>query len=267
MRKESNPKIKELRQHIAKVRDELWNLLDEYYYYTNIVYSQIMFEYDSIFGDIEEQIQEKDKLVRELEYKIHNLSNKTNRTKPNFNYHPKNNSIYNSNGNSAENNGYPTYYIPNCKVNEVYEAQQLYRQIVKKLHPDIAGITPVFERFWNNIQDSYKNTDVQRLRIFYQTIVNDPIKKDIPDESREETALRTELKDLEYNLNKLKNRIKQLQEQEPYVFKEKLKDKIWVATRKQKLMLKLFHMDNEILNRKKILRNLAVTNPNFENAI
>jgi len=260
MRKESNPKIQELKQLIAKVRNQLWDLLDEYYYYTNIVYSQIMFEYDSIFGDIEEQIQEKDKLARELEYKIHYLSNNKKANKN------KIQTSHNSNVNGAQKYGNSNYYVPNCKVNEEYEAQQLYRQIVKKLHPDVAGITPEFERFWNNIQDSYKNSDVQRLRIFYQTIVNDPLNKDLSDSTREETALKTELKDLEYNLNKLKIRLKQLQDQEPYIFKDKLKDKIWVATRKQKLMLKLFHIDNEILNRKRILRNLAVTNPNFDNA-
>ena len=258
MRKESNPKIRELKQLIAKVRNELWDLLDEYYYYTNVLYTQIMFEYDSIFGDIEEQIQEKDRLARELEYKIHYLSNKKT-TRGNSN--PVN---YNLNGNNTFKNGQSTYYVPNCKVNEEYEAQQLYRQIVKKLHPDVAGITPEFNRFWNNIQDSYKNTDVQRLRIFYQTIVNDPLNKEISDSSREEIALKTELKDLEYNLNKLKSRLKQLQDQEPYIFKEKLKDRIWVATRKQKLMLKLFQIDNEILNRKKILRNLSANNLNYE---
>lgn len=255
MKKENNPKIDELKQTIAKIKNDLWNLLDEYYYYTNIVYSQIMFEYDSIFGEIEEQIQERDKLAKELEYKIIALSTKRQR---------KSNTALKAN---TKPNGKSHYYVPNCKINEEYEAQQLYRQIVKKLHPDVAGITPEFNRFWNNIQDSYKSTDVQRLRIFYQTIVNDPLEKEIADHNREETALRTELKDLEYNLNKLKNRLKQIQDQEPYVFKDKLKDRIWIATRKQKLMLKLFQIDNEILNRKKTLRNLAANNISYETAV
>ena len=262
MKKESNPRIEELKQVIANIKNDLWNLLDEYYYYTNIVHSQIMFEYDSIFGEIEEQIQEKDKLAKELEYKIKSLSSQRKRT-------TQINQKFSSNDNHslATTKSTTTYYVPNCKVNEEYEAQQLYRQIVKKLHPDVAGITPEFNRFWNNIQDSYKTTDVQRLRIFYQTIVNKHETNSFNNQNREETALRTELKDLEYNLMKLKNRLKQIQNQEPYVFKEKLKDKIWIATRKQKLMLKLFQIDNEILSRKKTLRNLAANNISYETAV
>lgn len=260
MKKERNPRIEELKQVIANIKNELWNLLDEYYHYTNIVHSQIMFEYDSIFGEIEEQIQEKDKLAKELEHKIKSLSTQRKRT---THINPK----YQSSANNSYVNTKSAYFVPNCKVNEEYEAQQLYRQIVKKLHPDVAGITPEFNRFWNNIQDSYKTTDVQRLRIFYQTIVNNHDNHSFNNQNREETALRTELKDLEYNLMKLKNRLKQIQNQEPYVFKEKLKDKIWIATRKQKLMLKLFQIDNEILSRKKTLRNLAANNISYETAV
>lgn len=260
MKKENSPKIDELQQVIVKLKNDLWNLLDEYYYYTNIVYSQIMFEYDSIFGEIEEQIQERDKLAKELESKIKTLATKRSRK-------TDTNLKYNSNSNNSFPNGKSHYYVPNCKVNEEYEAQQLYRQIVKKLHPDVAGITPEFKRFWNNIQDSYKSTDVQRLRIFYQTIVNNPESSHSNNHNREETALRTEIQDLEFNLNKLKNRLKQIQNQEPYVFKEKLKDRIWIATRKQRLMLKLFQIDNEILNRKKVLRNLAANNISYETAV
>lgn len=260
MKKENNPKIDELQQVIVKLKNDLWNLLDEYYYYTNIVYTQIMFEYDSIFGEIEEQIQERDKLAKELESRIKTLSTKRSRK-------TDTNLKYNSNSNNSFPNGKSHYYVPNCKVNEEYEAQQLYRQIVKKLHPDVAGITPEFNRFWNNIQDSYKSMDVQRLRIFYQTIVNNPESSHASNHNREETALRTEIRDLEFNLNKLKNRLKQIQNQEPYVFKEKLKDRIWIATRKQRLMLKLFQIDNEILNRKKVLRNLAANNMSYETAV
>ena len=259
MKKENNPKIDELKQTIAKIKDDLWNLLDEYYYYTNIVHSQIMFEYDSIFGEIEEQIQERDKLAKELENKINSLSTKRSR-KTNLNHKNTANQL------NSFSNGKNHFLVPNCKVNEEYEAQQLYRQIVKKLHPDVAGITPEFNRFWNNIQDSYKTTDVQRLRIFYQTIVNNP-EENHTHNNREETALRTEIQDLEYNLNKLKNRLKQIQNQEPYIFKEKLKDRIWIATRKQRLMLKLFQIDNEILNRKKVLRNLAANNISYDTAV
>lgn len=258
MKKENNVRINELRQIISKIKNEIWNVLDEYYYYTNIVYSQIMFEYDSIFGEIEEQIKERDKLAKELESKISTLS--TKRTRRNF----SNDNYQNSKPNGKYPNGNFSYLVPNCKVNEEYEAKHLYRQIVKKLHPDVAGVTPEFNRFWNNIQDSYKNTDVQRLRVFYQTIVNPPEDKQFTDTNREEIALKTELQDLEYNLNRLKNRLKQIQNQEPYVFQEKLKDRIWIATRKQKLMLKLFQIDNEILNRKKVLRNLTASTQKYE---
>lgn len=259
MNHDTNAKINELKERISQLKNEIWNLLDEFYYYTNIVYSQIMFEYDSLFGDLEEQILERDKLVKELEFKINALSSKNNHKNHNFTK-PKSANNYEYITSKAISTNNQKYFVPNCKVNEQYEAQQLYRQIVKKLHPDVAGITPEFERFWNNIQDSYKNTDVQRLRIFYQTIVQDPTNKNIPDQSREIAALQMEIRDLEYNLQKLKTRLKNMLDQEPYIFRDKLKDKFWIAARKQKLMLKLFQIDNAILDRKRTLRNLAENN-------
>ncbi len=243
----TNGKILELREALLKQKHSLWDLLDEYYYITNIVYSQIMYEYEMIFGEIEEEIEEKDRLARELSSKIEFTNRKQNFSKSNV-----------TNSFSQQNNPNPnTEYIPNCNVNIKYEVTQLYRQLAKKLHPDLAGDTYEFRRFWHNIQDSYKQFDVQRLRMFYQTIVSDDIDAENENRRREEIALRTEIQDIQFNINKLKNRIANLKTQEPYVFKDKMNDRLWIVNRKQKLMLKLFHIDVEIINHQSKLRNLS----------
>lgn len=242
----SDGKTAELRETLLNLKHTLWDLLDEYYYLTNIVYSQIMYEYEMIFGEIEEEIAEKDRLARELSSKIENNSKKS--------VNNKYNSFRNSN---TQNTATNSDYVPNCNVNLKYEVTQLYHQLVKKLHPDLAGETYEFKRFWHNIQDSYKQSDVQRLRMFYQTIINDDLTNQIENHRKEEIALKTEIQDIQFNINKLKNRIANLQNQEPYVFKEKLNDRLWITNRKQKLMLKLFHIDIEIINQQSKLRNLS----------
>ncbi len=250
----TNGKTLELRETLLNLKHTLWDLLDEYYYLTNIVYSQIMYEYEMIFGDIEEEIEEKDRLARELSSKIENNSKKSIHNKYNNNYNNK----YNNFGNTNQQiDATKSNYVPNCNVNLKYEVTQLYHQLAKKLHPDLAGETYEFKRFWHNIQDSYKQSDVQRLRMFYQTIINDDFTNQTENRRKEEISLKTEIQDIQFNINKLKNRISNLKNQEPYVFKDKLNDKLWIANRKQKLMLKLFHIDIEIINHQSKLRNLS----------
>ncbi len=244
------PQIRALRKKLSETKEKLWNLLDEYYYLTNIEYSRIMYEYEMLFGELEEEINEKNTLFKELEQEIGKLSS---RRKMTYSYLNDEKSKYDKNINQEKVNNHYDSKIPSCPVNEKYEIQQIYRQIVKKLHPDISGNSNEYKRFWNNVQDSYKNADLLRLRLFYQTLVLDSQNKNISNPYYEEEALETEIKDLENNIQKLTKRIESLKQQEPYVFEKKMKDKFWISIQKKKLQLKINQIDKKISYHKKIL--------------
>lgn len=244
------PQLRALRKKLIATKEKLWDLLDEYYYLTNIEYSRIMYEYEMIFGELEEEIQEKNTLFKELEQKIGTFTARKNNSR-NFN---DNKYIDNSGFNNREKlNNYYNNQIPDCPVNDNYEIQQIYRQIVKKLHPDISGNSNEYQRFWNNVQDSYKNSDLLRLRLFYQTLVLNNQENHSTNPFYEEEAIETEIKDLENNIQKLAKRIEYLKQQEPYIFEKKLKDKFWISIQKKKLQLKINQIDKKISYHKKIL--------------
>jgi hypothetical protein len=244
------PQIRALRKKLSETKERLWNLLDEYYYLTNIEYSRIMYEYEMLFGELEEKIQEKNTLFKELEQKIGKLSSRKTSA---YAYYNDENRKNDRNINQEQCSNLYDSKIPNCPVNEKYEIQQIYRQIVKKLHPDIVGNSIEYNRFWNNVQDSYKNADLLRLRLFYQTLVLDNQNKNSTNPYYEEEALETEIKDLENNIQKLTKRIEYLKQQEPFIFEKKMKDKFWVSIQKKKLQLKINQIDKKISYHKKIL--------------
>jgi hypothetical protein len=264
----TTPKIRELRKKLNATKEILWNLLDEYYYLTNIEYSRLTYEYEMLFGELEEQINKKNNLINELNAKVQFLKNssRTTNDKQTFQTYTKlhfNKSLTNSPAEFNEDEDKPK--VPNCSVNEKYELQQLYRQLVKKIHPDIAGNSIEFQRFWNNIQDSYKSSDLLRMRIFYHTIVNSFDERHSSDNHREEIALTTELKELEQNVEKVKNRIYKLKLQEPFVLEHKLKDKFWISLQQKRLQLKLSQIDRKIKFQENILN--STNSINFEDKI
>ena len=192
--KSDNLTLVSLRIRLSHCRETLLNLLDYWHYMQSVVQPRIMFMYESIFGDIEYEMQNKSRIAAELERRVELLSLKVRRgetlnektiefinmvvtrefekNSEDYDY-TKNNyyQINNYNHKNNRNNGYTNYYNKAKKEWDLnFEAPRIYRMIVKKLHPDIAGESETFKKYWDNVQDAYKNNDIDRLILFKKTL-------------------------------------------------------------------------------------------------
>ncbi len=267
-KRKETPAIQEMKDQIEECRQELLNLLADWHYLKNILQPQLLFTYDSIFGDLEEELNNKSFIASELDRRVEVLSIKIRRgeklTEKTINFLNmfvgrdviQNSNEFNNHYNNLENGFKIGYNYDSCEINDKYEIPQLYRQIVKKLHPDVSGDTDNFQKFWDNIQDAYKSRDIKRLRLFHQTLCKD-VNFEFKDLKAEENALKMEIKDLEKNINSEKFKITQLKKQEPYVFQEKLNDELWISKRKRQLREQIFKIDRQIQHQRRLLISMT----------
>lgn len=261
-----HPVISELKKKMKECRYTLLELLNEWHYLKEKATQSIMFTYESLFGDLEYEIQRKGKTASALERRVELLALKLKKgEKLNtkiidyINLVVKNEilrrqSIFEKN--EANSNITKTNEKIESVIEQQLEAPQLYRQLVKRMHPDVNGNNHLFRKFWNNVQDAYKTGDVERLRFFYESICKTRLNK-FRDLKSEEISLRTEIKQLELNIQKQRDKIKNLQQEEPFNLKDKLNDKYWIERRKKSLQDKLSYFDRKIIYNKKLLKNLT----------
>jgi hypothetical protein len=258
------PVILELKKRLNGCRNELLKLLDDWHYFQNVLHSQIMFTYETIFGELEYELHLKSRIASELERRLELLSIKLQRgeklNNKTFNFI---NRIVNNEFKRLDNQFEEDIQYSNDNSNYIYKNSKqekaiptLYRKIVWKLHPDVAGNTDLFQKYWDNVQDAYKSKNYHRLNLFYKILYSNT-EQEIVNSQTEEYILRTEIRELEKNIDIEKHKIANLMEQEPFIFVDKLDDEIWVARRKRKLLNKLFQIDRQIRYNEVKLKSLV----------
>jgi hypothetical protein len=269
--------IEKLRLRIADCRHELLNLLDLWHYMHNIVHPRLMFAYDGIFGDLEYEMEKKSRQASEIERRVELLSIKlrkgeqltektikfvdmvvskeferskrTHKTSRKTNGKQKNGK---TNGHT-NGNGFKKASTNNIKKQSL---PHLYRTIVKRLHPDKVGESREFRKYWDNVQDAYKKGNVERLRLFYKTLcINEPQRKENP--IAEQNELVKQIRELEISIARERHKIEKLQNQEPFIWENKLDDIIWITRRKRRMRERIFQMDRKIQHNKRMLRTLT----------
>jgi len=235
--------ILELRSKTTYLRDELSNLLSRWFYLKNVVFPQIDYRYNQLFGAIESEIEHftlelrKHKMAH-FKVNIQNIEYVSNSNIDNLNNCAE--YIFNSVEKAFENN-----QIPDFSINVDYEISNLYRQLVKKLHPDTSNDIELFNKYWINVQDAYHTKNVHKLRLFHKIICFDEYLELITTRNRER-VLSFELNELEKSITNEKRKINRLMNQEPFVFMNKLYDEEWVGARKDFLNKKLNNLKDRI---------------------
>lgn len=260
------PVIMELKDKLKECRNELLSIMEDWYHMQYVLQPRLIFQYESLFGDLEVKIKHKNRSASELERRVELLSKKikmgeqlTEHTlsfvekvvENEFNMFEKANVNFGNNGTSNR-----PYFRPAAR-NRKENLPHVYRSIVKIMHPDAAGSeTEIFKKHWDNVQHSYRDKDLEHLMCFYKTLCVNPVEN--ADNIRsEEKALKNEISELEYNIYKEKRKLERIKTEEPFVFEEKLQDKIWIARQKRKLRDQLFKIDLKISHNKRTLRQLT----------
>lgn len=257
--KYNHPGIADLEERVKDCKTQLLSILEEWHYLKDEVEPRLLFTYDSLFGDLESELHDKSKNLDEVERRVELLSVRIKRGEKlseqslkfvNTIVSSEINRKYKSNSTATKKK-----QINDFPVNIKYEIPRIYRDLVKKLHPDKNGESKEFQRFWNNIQSTYKNNDYERLRIFHQLLCYD--KSEDTEIRKEEDSLRTEIRQLEFNIKSERKKIENLRTQEPFTFEELLNDKLWIAQRKRTLQEKISFLDKKIDHKQKILHSMT----------
>ncbi|MFP4529215.1 MAG: hypothetical protein ACLFQX_11740 [Candidatus Kapaibacterium sp.] len=258
--------IEQLRLRIADCRTELLNLLDLWHYLQNIVHPRLMFTYDGIFGDLEYEMEKKSRQACEIERRVELLSIKLRKgerlTEKTIKFIDMVVSKEFERSKRASAPPIPTngkngqtrkIFIPADSTDSV---GRLYRNIVKRLHPDVVGESEYFRKYWDNVQDAYKKGNVERLKLFHKTLcINATEPRNDPRE--EERELRRQIRELEISIGRERNKIDKLRTQEPFVWEDKLDDIIWITRRKRRMRERIFQIDRRIQQNKRMLRSLT----------
>jgi hypothetical protein len=268
MRHFENPIITNLKLRLNEYKKELAELIGNWYYFKNILFPQLEFIYDSYFGDLETRIDEKNNILSELQERIYQLRNQI-RVNNNGTYYSfkdnattlksdksknkplKLNDIFSKIEKEIEGSKLPAF-----EINLNYELPQLYRQIVKEIHPDLNGITDNYEIHWNNVQDAYQNKNVFKMRLLYKIICKNNF-IDSLNIKNDERILKDEIRDIEKNIIKERNKINKLLQHEPFIFKDKFDDNNWIANRRAKMEDYLNRLDNRICYNQETLNDLT----------
>lgn len=260
----NHPIITNLKSRIADCKYQLLNILEEWYHLQNVIQPKLIFTYESLFGQLENELRIKNQVAYELDKRVELLSIKIRKGEKisestikfveimiekeserikRLGNHSQNYNVNNS--------------IPNCSVNDNYEIPQIYRKLVKRLHPDAVGEeSPEYKKFWDHIQVAYQNRDSLRLRLYAQTLLNNE-DTGIQDIHSERIKLNTEIRELEINIINAKNKLNMLKREEPFNLENKLNDHIWVATKQRNLKEKIFYLDRKIDYKERMLKSLT----------
>ena len=257
-------KQEELIVQIDALKEQLLNLLTIWYKDQTEVLQQILFVYENVFGNIEVEIEEKEQNAKKLEQKYKILSNYSNGKNPVkrqsvefidkllFKDKENSNKTYNRIDTFNRKDKYERLDpLPNDSVN----ISKLYRNIVKKLHPDIIQESNIFKLCWSNVQFCYQKQDIERLKMFY-LILCSKYEKDI--KKQDIDTLIKEIDELKKSIEKQNQDNAHLQKEEPYCFKDKLNDDKWIIDRKNELRHKLVQVNKRILHNNRLLRQIKI---------
>lgn len=260
---------KELLVQIDALKEQLLNLLTIWYKEQTEVLQQILFVYENIFGNIEIEIKQKEKNAKQLEQKYNMLAkyvekkepikrqtiefidkllfkeNSNNTNKPYQSNHQRQNVFTHKNKHTRL----------DTSINDEVDISNLYRNIIKKLHPDIIGESNIFNLCWSNVQFCYQKQDAERMKMFYIILCTKYV-EDI--NSNDLLQLKKDVDVLKQYIEQQNNDNNELQKQEPFCFKNNLDDNKWIIERKNELRNKLVQANKRIMHNNRLLRQIKI---------
>lgn len=121
--------------------------------------------------------------------------------------------------------------LPRLSPQESEKLKQLYRKLVRRLHPDINEDLPEnFKYLWNRVQAAYRMGDLEEL----ETLVLLLEEQDTQTASTME-QLRADIERLTERIHKLLKELAEMKERFPFSHQEQLADDNWIKQQEEAL--------------------------------
>lgn len=258
-----NRRVRHLREQIEEQKQQLLELIEKWYYLRYVVQPRLQFEYEKIFGELESELEEKtsicDTMERKLELFFVKISRGMKINRKVWDFVEKSVSepqVKNVSQNQKSSIGYSsTIPIRNNKEDHLNnELTKMYKALVKQLHPDLAGETEVFKKFWVPIQDAYKERNYSKIRIFYKILNENFDNFDFQEDTIKK--FEEELKELRLMVAIERRVIERMLLQEPFIYEKNLKNPHWIEEHKKKLKEKIEFIEKQIDFNRRLLQKI-----------
>ncbi len=139
---------------------------------------------------------------------------------------------------------------------ESNELPGLFRDLVKKLHPDSMAYSEAFHlKYWQAAQEAYRRKNIARLRSLHQLICGlDDLEG--PDGESVVESLNRSIQQMENRLHYERDKIGELETQEPLSFRAQIEQPDWIESRKIELQGQADELDAQIARRRQFLQSL-----------
>lgn len=148
--------------------------------------------------------------------------------------------------------------IPDSPIDDKYEISKIYRDLVKRLHPDKSGKSLQFKRYWQPVQSAYKTENLERLRLYHKILCPFDYKNMQLKQSKIH-SLKLEIRELERVVRTEKEKIEKIKEREPFSLADKFENEFWIKGRRKHLENRIFFTEATIERHTQNFLNLTQT--------
>lgn len=242
-----NEDLEILKEKYFDLKGKLFELLDNWYFMHSILQPRLIFTYDSIFGDLEFELDKLESNKIELDYKIRSI-----RFDKHFATQPIKTDEATNHVNREVNS---MKYISNAGKSAAQRDTftDEYRDLVKKMHPDVAGENEFFNQYWNSIQFAYKNQDREQISRFHFLIC----KSEGIENENNYFEIKKAVNYLELSIAREQRRLEQLKKQEPFSFEPHFEDSSWIEQRKNTILKKINFLEKSIQTKYRLINGYS----------
>lgn len=255
------------RESVAALRKELQSLLEEWFVLENDMRPELTAKYDALFGSLEIEIQRKALEAADIGRRTELLTIKQQRGE-----HITDdvirlvNIIVDNEFKRFRQRLYDDISGPAAKQNISQsktsdgELPQMYRAIVKKLHPDISDATDKFQKYWNAVQTAFETKNTTQMRALYAVLTgtdSNEYNMHFQNSEEEFADLERQEYDLQQKVGGEQRKILRLRAEEPFIFADRLDQPEWIEEREKFLRRQIEQKEREIKYSKELFRELT----------
>ena len=137
---------------------------------------------------------------------------------------------------------------------ELQELPGIYREIVKKLHPDAADNSADFSKYWQRAQQAYQTRNLARLKSIYDIVCGG--RRDNNDAPADLDLLREEVAALRRRVDYEQRKNAGLKTEEPLIWREDLYRDEWIDEHKKALQAEIDAKKSEGDRRHQFLQSI-----------